>query len=332
MRIYVLTLDGVFDLGLAAVLDTLSTANALAAGLPDGAGSGFDVRVVGVRKRVRTQHGLTVPVIPASGLRRPDVVIVPALAVLTPETVAAALDRRDVADAGDVLVKWVKRGSRVCAACGGTFVLAATSLLDGKSATTTWWLAPMFRERFPDVYLDESQMIVVSGNCITAGAALAHLDLALWLVRQRSPQLAGLVARYLMVDPRPSTAVMAIPDHLAHSDPIVEAFERWARESLSTPFSLADAARSVGTSARTLSRRMQKVLGKTPVSYVQQLRVERAVHLLRTSDASIDDIAGEVGYSDGVTLRTLLRRKTGRGVRELRRGFSDPPAAPAPPT
>jgi hypothetical protein len=26
----------------------------------------------------------------------------------------------------------------------------------------------------------------------------------------------------------------------------------------------------------------------------------------------------EVGYSDAVTLRTLLRRRTGRGVRELR--------------
>jgi hypothetical protein len=25
-----------------------------------------------------------------------------------------------------------------------------------------------------------------------------------------------------------------------------------------------------------------------------------------------------VGYADGVTLRTLLRKKTGRGIRELR--------------
>lgn len=46
--------------------------------------------------------------------------------------------------------------------------------------------------------------------------------------------------------------------------------------------------------------------------------MERAVHLLRTSEASIDDIATEVGYHDGVTLRNLLRRKTGCGVRELR--------------
>ena len=60
------------------------------------------------------------------------------------------------------------------------------------------------------------------------------------------------------------------------------------------------------------------MLGKTPLEYVQDLRVERAVHLLQTSGGSVDEIAAEVGYGDGVTLRTLLRRKTGRGVRELR--------------
>ena len=42
------------------------------------------------------------------------------------------------------------------------------------------------------------------------------------------------------------------------------------------------------------------------------------MHLLQTSTASVDEIAAQVGYADGVTLRTLIRRKIGRGVRELR--------------
>ena len=63
---------------------------------------------------------------------------------------------------------------------------------------------------------------------------------------------------------------------------------------------------------------MHSVLGKTPLSYFQDLRVERAVHLLRTSNESIDQIAAQIGYAEGVTLRALLRRKLGRGVRELR--------------
>ena len=313
MRVDVLVLDGVFDLGLSALLDSLRLANVLSEGVAP-----FSVETVGVRRRVRTQHELTVPVVPVAGRRRPDVVLLPALGAVAPEDIGVALERRDVADAQALLRKWAGRGATVGAACGGTFVLAGSSLLDGGVATTTWWLAPLFRERFPEVELDETRMVAVSGPCVTAGAALAHVDLALWLVRQVSPSLAARVARYLVIEPRPSTSAHAIPDQLAHADPIVERFETWARGALSRPFSLADAARSVGTSARTLSRRVNRVLGKSPVGYVQQLRVERAVHLLRTTAASIDEIAGEVGYSDGVTLRNLLRRETGCGVRELR--------------
>ena len=75
----------------------------------------------------------------------------------------------------------------------------------------------------------------------------------------------------------------------------------------------------MGSSKRTLARRMQSVLGKSPLSYFQSLRVERAVHLLRTTGASVDEVATRVGYADGVTLRALLRRRLDLGVREIRR-------------
>jgi AraC-like DNA-binding protein len=94
-----------------------------------------------------------------------------------------------------------------------------------------------------------------------------------------------------------------IPDHLMHTDPLIERFEQWARHRLTQGFSLGGAARATGTSERTLARRLKTVLGKTPLSYFQDLRVERAVHLLRTSSDSIDLIAAQVGYAK-TTLRT----------------------------
>lgn len=317
MRIHVLALDGVFDVGLAAILDGLGTANDLAAagGMPTPR---FPVRLVGVRRRVTTGRGLRVPVEPAEEGRRPDVVVVPGLSVKTPGALRAALSRRDVRDAVDLLRRRAASGAFVAAACSGTFVVAAAGLLDRESATTTWWLSPLFRELFPAVSLDESRMVVAGKRVATAGAAFAHVDLALWLVRRASPSLAALTARYLVTDSRPSQAAYAIPDHLAHSDPTVERFERWARRRLAQGFSLEAAARSVGASERTLARRLRTVLGKSPLGYVQDLRVEKAVHLLQTTDASVDEIAGKVGYSNGMTLRTLLRRRIGRGVREIR--------------
>ncbi len=307
-----LVFDDVFDTGLAALLDTFETAAALAEGSAPA-----KVTVAGVRKRVHTHQGLTVPVV-AVPRTRPDVVVVPALGCKTPDTVGAALERSDVRDGCEQLAAWSRAGARVTAACTATFVLGRAGLLDGRQATTTWWLAPYFRERFPAAQLDDTRMIVESGSIVTAGTALAHLDLALWLVRRHSPALAKAVARYLLFDARPSQAPYVMPDHLAHADTLVERFEAWARKHL-TDFSMRAAARAVGASERTLERRVRAVLGRSPVSYVRDLRVERAIHRLQTSSDTLDEIAAAVGYQDAVTLRALLRQKTGRGVRELRR-------------
>ena len=316
MKVHVLALDGVFDTGLATVLDAFQTANELAE-MSSLSAPRFEVSIVGMRKSVKTSQGLIVPVVPVSRRSLPDWVVVPAIGFKMPGPLEAALARSDVRDAAEVLCSWAARGAVTAAACVGTFVLAESGLLNGHDSTTTWWLAPLFRQRYPGVRLNESQMIVKSGKFVTAGAALSHMDLALWLIRQKSPRLAALTAKYLVVDSRPAQSAYVLVDHLAHSDPLVERFERWARHHL-TDFTLDGAAHHVGASERTLERRVRAVLGKTPLSFVQDLRVEMAVFRLRTTKESIEDIAAAVGYGDGVTLRTLLRKRTGRGIRELR--------------
>ena len=317
MRVYVLALDGVFDLGLSAILDGLQTANELIE-MTGLAVPQFEVKIVGMRKTVRTGHGLKVP-IEQMGRQTPECVIVPAIACKTPVTLKPALARPDVRDAAKALREWANDGATLSAACAGTFVLAESGLLNRQHATTTWWLAPMFRKRYPLVLLDESAMVVKSGNVVTAGAALGHMDLALWLIRSVSPQLASLTANYLIVDSRPSQTAYALTDHLIHSDPVVHLFERWARARLARGFSLDSAAKAVGASKRTLTRRLHSVLGKSPMSYFQSLRVERAVHLLKTSKASVEEIAAQVGYMDGRTLRLLLRQRLNLGVKQIRR-------------
>jgi transcriptional regulator GlxA family with amidase domain len=317
MRVDILTLDGVFDLGLSAVLDVLRTANELIE-MTGMTVARFEPRVVAVRKTVKTSHGLAVPV-HAAPARAADLVIVPAIGFKMPDALEAALARPDIRDAATLLQRWSRQGPTIAAACIGTFVLAESGVLDAQRATTTWWLAPLFRKRYPSVELDDSNMIVKSGRFVTAGAALGHLDLALWLVRSVSPQLATLTAKYLIIDSRPLQSAYALTDHLVHDDPIVQRFESWARARLTRGFSLDDAAKAAGASKRTLARHMQDVVGKSPLSYFQSLRVERAVHLLKTGNASVDSIAARVGYADGATLRALLRRQLNLGVKEIRR-------------
>ncbi|QOG19961.1 MULTISPECIES: GlxA family transcriptional regulator [Bradyrhizobium] len=317
MHIALLALEGFWDTGLTVTLDAFTIANNFAAAQA-GSAPHFDVSIVGVRRKVRSGQGFALPVKPVTPDLKPDWVIVPALNTSRPELLIPALDRRDVRQAVEQLQSWYANGARIAASCIGTFVLAEAGLLDGQGATTTWWLSPLFRQRYPNVRLDEKRMLVTSDRVVTAGAAMGHLDLALWFIRQASPELAAVVSRYLLADLRSLQAPFIIPNHLAQADPLIQRFERWAREHLKQGFSLQEAASALATSARTLQRRCEAVLGKSPLSYFQDLRVERAQSLLHGSGLDVDAIAAEVGYEDGATLRTLLRERLGRGVRELR--------------
>jgi transcriptional regulator GlxA family with amidase domain len=316
MRLAIFALDGVFDTGLTVLLDTFSTANELAT-VQGLSVPRFDVRLIGVREHLRTALGLSTQVELASSVRQMDWVLVPALNAKQPERLVEALERSDVHEATAFLRSWHADGIGIAAACIGTFLLAEAGLLNGAEATTTWSLAPLFRQRYPAVKLDDSRMVVASQGMVTAGAMMGHLDLALWLVRQASPELAALVARFMLIDKRSSQAQYIIPDYLAHADPLIERFERWARDHLAAGFSLQDAASALSVGTRTLQRRTEAVLGKSPMAFFQDLRIERARHLVSIG-MNVEAIAGEVGYADAATLRTLLRRKLGRGVRELR--------------
>jgi transcriptional regulator GlxA family with amidase domain len=316
MRISIAVTDDVFDTGLASLLDTFETANELASE------TRFFVDVISPHTGVRSHHGFAIPTTRPPA-RAPDLVIVPAIACKQPDTIVAALDDPRVRELVELIARYARR-CRVAAACTGTFVLGRAGVLDGKRATTTWWLGPTFREQFPAVELEEAEMIVADRDVMTAGAALAHLDLALAVIRGKSPDLASLVARYLLVDDRPSQAPFVAPAHVAYDDELVKKFERWIRRHLGEPFELERVAKAVGASERTLQRRIRAVLGKPPIAFVQDLRLERAVHLLRVGDDSIDAIANAVGYEDGSTLRTLMRRKLSTSVRDVRgRGGRD---------
>jgi transcriptional regulator GlxA family with amidase domain len=315
MQISVLALEGFWDTGLAVTLDALTAANKLSAALLNGRAH-FDVSVNGIRKKVRSGQGLTIPVRPITRDIKPDWVIVPAL---TPTAqILQTLERPDVRLATTQLAEWHTQGTRIGASCVGTFLVAEAGLLDGCEATTNWASSPLFRQRYPRVMLDESRIIVPSEIGVTAGAAMGHLDLALWLVRSVSPELADIVARYLVADARSSQSPYVIPAHLAKADPLILRFEQWARGHLSAGFSLQNAADALATSARTLQRRCTAVLGKSPHAYFQDLRVEHARSLIQSSDLDVESIAAEVGYEDGATLRSLLRQRLGQGVRELR--------------
>jgi transcriptional regulator GlxA family with amidase domain len=316
MQVAVVVYDGVFDSGLTSILDVLDNANALGGQIHEP--PTWNVTMVGATPQVRTGAGLVVAPQPLEHVQTADLLVVPALAGTSPEALLDHVGGDVSLPVRNLIARTRDRGTTIASACTGTFLLAEAGILDGVRATTTWWLSPAFRTRYPRVHLDHSQMVITNEGITTAGAAFGHVDLALAIVRASSPALADLVARYLVVDERPSQSAYTIPSALAQSDPTVAAFECWIREHLAEPMSIADAAKAIGVSERTLQRSVQRTIGTSPIRFVQDLRIERARHLLRTTDMSLEIISRKVGYEHAHTLRVLLRERTGKTASALR--------------
>jgi len=316
MRVAVVVYDGVFDSGLTSVLDVLD--NACALGVQIHEPPTWNVTMVGSAPTVRTGAGLLVTPEPLEAAQTTDLLVVPALGGSSPEALIDHVSGDVSRPVRDLIARTRERGTTIASACAGSFLLAEAGVLDGMRATTTWWLSPSFRTRYPKVDLDHSQMVITDEGIITAGAAFGHVDLALAIVRASSPALADLVSSYLVVDERPSQAAYTIPSALAQSDPTVAAFERWIREHLAETISLSDAAKAINVSERTLQRSVKRTTGTSPIRFVQDLRIERASHLLRTTDLSLETISRKVGYEHPNTLRALLRKRTGKTTSALR--------------
>lgn len=316
-QIEVLVLSGSMPSSVAITLDVLATANRLQEAR--GRSPAFSVRLAGSGARTAASLATGARLVTGNGVRDADVVVVPGLGMTTEEEVTVRLARRDAGLARRRLAAAVEGGAHVATSCSGAFLFAAAGLLDGRRASTTWWLAPLFRRMHPSVILDPDALVVTDGPVTTAGAAMAQMDLMLAIVARRAgARLADACARYLLLDKRRSQSRYMALGFLAAADERVARAERWARKRLGEDFTVDDFAKSAALSPRTFARRVERAVGLSPVRFLQRLRVERAVELLETTKLSLEEIARQVGYAEPSTLRRLIHRSGLSGPRHLR--------------
>jgi transcriptional regulator GlxA family with amidase domain len=296
-KVAIIEIEGCMASSAAITHDVLATANRISAAkrVPQ-------FKVTAVRCGARRND---------VDLRGIELVIVPGLGTPTADALDAKLKSPMCRRAGDMLTRAHATGVMLAASCASTFLLAETGLLDGRRATTTWWLAPLFRRRYPAVELLTEQMVVADWPIATGGAAMAQMDLMLAVVgRFAGPSLARACANYLLLDERRSQAPFMAITYLASQDPRIAKAEKWVRENIARDFAIEELAKAVALAPRTFARRVSATCGVSPIQFVQRIRLETARFLLETTRLSVDEIARRVGYSEPSTLRRLIRRDT----------------------
>ncbi|AYC36756.1 GlxA family transcriptional regulator [Streptomyces griseorubiginosus] len=230
----------------------------------------------------------------------------------------------ELPDAVRAALEFVRPDARIVSICTGAFVLAAAGLLDGRRATTHWSLADQFRRMFPQVDLDPDVLFVEDGRILTSAGAASGVDVCLHIVRaDHGGELANWVARCCVVPPfrdggQAQYIAQPVPEQGAAS---TAATRVWALERLDEPLTLAELAAHARMSLRTFARRFHDEVGLSPGRWLIQQRVARARHLLESSDLSVDQIAGRVGFATGASLRQHLHAAIGVSPQAYRRTF-----------
>ncbi|MDD3198659.1 MAG: helix-turn-helix transcriptional regulator, partial [Eubacteriales bacterium] len=82
--------------------------------------------------------------------------------------------------------------------------------------------------------------------------------------------------------------------------------------------SLESAAERIALSPQYLSRIFSNQMGKTYIDYLTDLRIRRAMELLRKTDRSIKEISNDVGYGDPNYFSRIFKKITGKTPSEYR--------------
>jgi transcriptional regulator GlxA family with amidase domain len=234
-------------------------------------------------------------------------------------TRAAALDDRT----RRFVLGCAEHARRVTSVCSGSYVLAASGLLDGRAATTHWSRTPDFERRFPRVRLEPDRIFVRSGKLWTSAGITAGIDLALALIEDDlGEDVARRTAQELVVYhrrpggqsqfsallelERPGGRFAALLDHV--------------RGHLRSALDVEALARHVGMSPRHFARTFREELGVTPARAVERLRAETAHAALASGGAaSVHDVAASCGFGSAERMRRSFLRVYGTPPSAVRR-------------
>src|ERR1700687_5295476 len=107
-------------------------------------------------------------------------------------------------------------------------------------------------------------------------------------------------------DPQIGTALSAIHDRV------------------NTPWTVESLAEAAGMSRSAFAARFKELLGQTPLEYVTEWRMQKAMQLLQQRDRKLIDVARLVGYESDAAFSKAFKRVVGANPGEfLKRGFED---------
>ncbi|MCL6268278.1 GlxA family transcriptional regulator [Flagellimonas myxillae] len=214
-------------------------------------------------------------------------------------------------------IQWLKQqhtnGARICSVCTGAYIVAFAGLFDGKKCTTHWKYMEDFQNRFPKAKLLFDRLIVKDGNIYSSAGVSSGIDLALFLLEELyGPVFATKIAKAVVIylrrtDNDPQLSVFL--KYRNHLDNRIHQVQDLLAQNLAKKIKIETLASQVHMSPRNLTRLFKKVTGITVGSYLEKLRVERAIQLL-SGGSKVSVVSSACGLQSSNQLRSLFKKHT----------------------
>jgi transcriptional regulator GlxA family with amidase domain len=205
-----------------------------------------------------------------------------------------------------------RKGVNVCSVCSGTYVLAASRLLELKTCTTHWKCIGHLKKAYPGIRVVNDQLFVKDGNMYTSAGMTSGIDMALYIVEEHfGPVITSKVAREMVVFLRRSgseTQNSIYLDYRTHIHPAVHQVQDHLIQHASHKNPIEDLAAMVNMSERNLTRLFRKHTGISIIEFKTRCRLAYAETLLSHPGYTIDNIAHQCGFANGRQLRRIWQQ------------------------
>lgn len=232
---------------------------------------------------------------------------------------------QDNAEAIPYFRKLHEKGSSLASLCIGAFLLAETGLLKGKKCSTHWAHINEFKERYPDVDVEDGAIITEQNNIYSSGGASSLWNLILYLVEKFSDrETAIMISKYFALDiGRDSQSQFAMfKGQRNHGDEDIKKVQDYIEKNYHHKITIETLAGLINTGRRTFERKFKEATNNTPIDYIQRVRIEAAKKFFEASRKNVSEIMFDVGYTDTKAFRDIFKKITGLTPIEYRNKFA----------
>jgi len=270
----------------------------------------FNIELVGLEKEIKLNDGLYCvhPNKLLTQVEKSDLVIIPAL--YGDISVAIEANRKFV----PWIVSQYGQGAEIASLCIGTFLLAATGLLNGKKCSTHWGFINELHAMFPDVIVQDGSIVTEENGLYTSGGATSYWNLLLHLVEKFTDrETAILTSKYFAIDiNRISQSSFAIFNgQKDHNDEAVKKAQEYIEKNIEEKIAVEELADNVAVGRRSFERRFRLATSNSILEYIQRVKMEVAKRSFETSRKNITEVMFDVGYTDTKAFRMTFKKITG---------------------